>query len=163
MRRAAAVAVLGALAVTLGLLAFDLARDEPSYAPGGGDVGVALLGTLAGWAITLAGLLAWRAGRSLGRSSRSPAPPCSWRRARRRRALGPRVPTALVLAYAAPAPIAHAALGPGHRALAAIPYVTASGWPAWRPPRCSIPLPRDAWTAPRTSCWSRRTRLRTAR
>ena len=87
MRRAAAAAVLGALAVTLGLLAFDLARDEPSYAPGGGDVGAALLFTLAGWAITLAGLLAWREGGALVPSSRSPGPPGLLRRAQHRRLL----------------------------------------------------------------------------
>jgi signal transduction histidine kinase len=109
MRRAAAAAVLGALAVTLGLLAFDLARDEPSYAPGGGEVGVALLGTVAGWAITLAGLIAWRAGRRFGPL------------------LALAGTGALVFAYAAPALIAHAALGPGHRALAAIPYVALVG------------------------------------
>ena len=128
MRRAAAAAVLGALAVTLGLLAFDLARDEPSYAPGGGDVGAALLGTLAGWAITLAGLLAWRAGRSFGPLLAVAGP--AWLVAA---CATPAAPSALVftgalaLAYAAPALIAHAALGPGYRALAAIPYVTCIG------------------------------------
>ena len=122
MRRAAPAAVLGALAVTLGLLAFDLARDEPSYAPGGGDVGVALLGTLAGWAITLAGVVAWRAGRSFGPLLALAGP--AWLVAA---CAAPAAPSALVFtaawvfAYAAPAPIAHAALGPGHRALAAVP------------------------------------------
>jgi signal transduction histidine kinase len=128
MRRAAAAAILGVLAVTLGLLAFDLARDEPSYAPGGGDVGVALLGTLAGWAITLAGLIAWRAGRSFGPLLALAGP--AWLVAA---CAAPAAPSALVFtgalvfAYAAPALIAHAALGPGHRALAAIPYVALVG------------------------------------
>jgi signal transduction histidine kinase len=128
MRRAAAAAVLGALAVTLGLLAFDLARDEPSYAPGGGDVGVALLGTLAGWAITLAGLLAWRKGRGFGPLLALASP--AWLVAA---CAAPAAPSALVFtaalvfAYAAPALIAHAALGPGHRALAAILYVACVG------------------------------------
>jgi hypothetical protein len=131
MRRAAAGGVLGALAVTLGLLAFDLARDEPGYAPGGGDVGVALLGTLAGWAITLAGLLAWRAGRSLGPLLALAGP--AWLVGA---CAAPAAPSALVFtgalifAHAAPAVIAHAALGPRHRALAAIVYVPASAWPA---------------------------------
>jgi signal transduction histidine kinase len=128
MRRAAAAAVLGALAVTLGLLAFDLARDEPSYAPGGGEVGVALLGTVAGWAITLAGLIAWRAGRRFGPLLALAGP--AWLVAA---CAAPAAPSALVFtgalvfAYAAPALIAHAALGPGHRALAAIPYVALVG------------------------------------
>ena len=128
MRRPAAAVLLGALAITLGLLAFDLARDEPSYAPGGGDVGAALLGTLAGWAITLAGLLAWRAGRSFGPLLAVAGP--AWLVAA---CATPAAPSALVftgalaLAYAAPALIAHAALGPGYRALAAIPYVTCIG------------------------------------
>jgi signal transduction histidine kinase len=128
MRRAAAAAALGALAVTLGLLAFDLARDEPSYAPGGGEVGAALLGTLAGWAITLAGVLAWRAARSLGPLLALAGP--AWLVAA---CAAPAAPSAvvftgaLVFAYAAPALIAHAALGLGHRALAAIPYVTCIG------------------------------------
>ena len=140
MRRAAAVAVLGALAVTLGVLAFDIARDEPSYAPGGGDLGVVLLGTLAGWAVTLAGLLAWRAGRSLGPLLALAGP--AWLLAA---CEAPAAPSALVFTgalvfgYAAPALIAHATLGPGHRALAAIPYVTCVGWPACRPPHCWIP------------------------
>jgi hypothetical protein len=128
MRRAAAAAAVGALAVTLGLLAFDLARDEPSYAPGGGDVGAALLGTLAGWAITLAGLLAWRAGRSFGPLLALAGP--AWLVAA---CEAPAAPTALVFtaavvfAHAAPALIAHAALRPGHRALAAITYVACVG------------------------------------
>jgi signal transduction histidine kinase len=128
MRRAAAAAVLGALAVTLGLLAFDLARDEPGYSPGGGDVGPALLGTLAGWAITLAGLLVWRAAGSFGALLALAGP--AWLVAA---CAAPAAPTALVftaalvLAHAAAALIAHAALGPGHRALAAIVYVTCIG------------------------------------
>src|SRR5215216_3403826 len=121
MRRAAAIAFLGALAVAVGLLAFDLARDEPSYAPGGGDVGAALLGTLAGWAITLAGLLAWRVGGSFGPLLALAGP--AWLVAA---CAAPAAPSALVFtgalvfAHAAPALIAHAALGPGHRALTAI-------------------------------------------
>ena len=128
MKRAAVAVLVGALAVTLGLLAFKLARDEPSYAPGGGDVGVALLGTLAGWAITLAGLLACRVGRSFGPLLALAGP--AWLVAA---CAAPAAPSALVftgalvLAQAAPALIAHAALGPGHRALAAIPYVTCLG------------------------------------
>jgi len=128
MRRAAAAAVLGALAVTVGFVAFDLARDEPSYAPGGGGVGAALFGTLAGWAITLAGLLAWRAGVSFGPLLALAGP--AWLVAA---CAAPAAPSALVftaalvLAHAAPALIAHAALGPGRRALAAIPYVTCLG------------------------------------
>jgi len=128
MRRAAATAVLGALALALGILAFGLARDEPSYAPGGGDAGAALLGTLAGWAITLAGLLAWRARGHFGvlLALAGPAwlvaacatPAVRW----------PLVFTAaLVFAHAAPALIAHAALGPGHRALTSIVYATCIG------------------------------------
>jgi signal transduction histidine kinase len=125
VRRAAAIAFLGALAVTLGLLAFDLARDEPSYAPGGGDVGAALLGTLAGWAITLAGVIAWRAGRSFGPLLALAGP--AWLVAA---CAAPAAPSALVFtgalvfAQAAPVLVAHAALGPGHRALTAILYVT---------------------------------------
>jgi signal transduction histidine kinase len=61
--RAIGAGLFAALAVVLGILAFHLARAEPGFAPGGTDVGPALLGTLAGWAVTLAGLLAWRAGR----------------------------------------------------------------------------------------------------
>ena len=128
MRRAAVAGLVGALAVTLGLLAFKLARDEPGYAPGGGDVGVALLGTLAGWVITLAGLLAWRAGGSFGPLLALAGP--AWLVAA---CAAPATPSALVftgalvLAQAAPALIAHAALGPGQRALAAIPYLTCLG------------------------------------
>jgi signal transduction histidine kinase len=128
MRRAAAAAVLGALGVTLGVLAFNLARDEPSYAPGGGDVGVALLGTLAGWAITLAGLIEWRKGRSFGPLLALAGP--AWLVAA---CAAPAAPSALVFtaalvfAHAAPALIAHAALGPGHRALVALLYVACVG------------------------------------
>jgi signal transduction histidine kinase len=128
MRRAAAAAVLGVIAVTLGLLAFDLARDEPSYAPGGGGLGSAVLGTLAGWAITAAGLLAWRACRSVGPLLALAGP--AWLVAA---CASPAAPSAfvftaaLVLAYAAPTLIGHAALGPGHTALAAILYATLVG------------------------------------
>jgi signal transduction histidine kinase len=129
MRRwAAAATVLGALAVILGVLAFNLARDEPGYAPGGGAIGAALLGTIAGWAITLAGLLAWRAGRSFGPLLAVAGP--AWLVAACDLPAAPSAvvfTAALVFAYAAPALIADAALGPGHRALAAIPYVACIG------------------------------------
>jgi hypothetical protein len=87
-----------------------------------------LLGTLAGWAITLAGLLAWRVGGSFGPLLALAGP--AWLVAA---CAAPAAPSALVftgalvLAHAAPALIAHAALGPGHRVLAAIPYVTCLG------------------------------------
>ena len=128
MRRAAAAAVLAVLAIALGLLAFDLARDEPGDAPGGGDVGAAVLGTFAGWAITLAGLLAWRAGRSYGPLLALAGP--AWLVAACEAPAAPSAlvfTAALVLAHAAPALIAHAALGPGHRGLAAVAYATCVG------------------------------------
>ena len=112
MRRAAAATSLGALGLVLGLLAFDVARDAPSYAPGGGAVGVALLGTLAGWAITLAGLLAWRKGGGFGPLLALAGP--AWLVAACDAPVAPSAlvfTAALVFAYAAPALIAHAALG----------------------------------------------------
>jgi signal transduction histidine kinase len=131
--RAISTAVLAALALALGILAFDLARAEPGFAPGGDYVGTALLGTLAGWAVTLAGLLGWRAGRDSAHAPLLALAGLAWLIAACGSPAGSSAivfSAALVLAHAAPPLIAHAALvaaGGSRRALAAAGYLTCVG------------------------------------
>jgi signal transduction histidine kinase len=131
--RAIGAGLPAALALVLGILAFHLARTEPSSAPGGLDIGPALLGTVAGWAVTGAGLLAWRAGRhgALGPLLALAGP--AWLSAACGAPAGSTAvvyTAALVLAHAAPPLIAHAGLvaagGPG-RVLAGAGYVACVG------------------------------------
>jgi signal transduction histidine kinase len=130
MRRTASAAILGVLSVGLGLIAFDLARGEPSYAPGGADVGAALVGSLGGWAIALAGLLAWRADRGFGPALALAGP--AWLIAA---CASPATSSAvlftaaLVFAHAALALIAHATLvdSPARRLLVGVVYVACIG------------------------------------
>lgn len=131
--RALAAAAIAPLTVALGVLAFHLARAEPGFAPGGVDVGPALLGALAGWTVTLAGLLTWRArrGGALGPLLALAGP--AWLLAACGTPTGSTAlvfTAALVLAHAAPALIAHAGLivaGTPSRFLAGAVYVASVG------------------------------------
>jgi signal transduction histidine kinase len=131
--RAIAAGLLAALAVGLGILAFHFARTEPGVAPGGLDVGPALLGTLAGWAVTLAGLLAWRARRDGVLGLLLALAGAAWLIAACRAPAGSAAivfTAALVLAHAAPPLIAHCGLvvtGGPSRALASAGYLACIG------------------------------------
>ena len=126
--------LLAALALALGILAFYLARTEPGYAPGGSDISAALLGTLAGWSVTVAGLLAWRARRRHGVFGPllALAGPV-WLIAACGAPVGSTAvvfTAALVLAHAAPPLIAHAGLvvaGGRRRVLAGAGYLACVG------------------------------------